>query len=98
MDIIQVGILTTCSFIPKIWKSYKLMKFNRSVKDKSAKKTSNISLPFMFIMFTGMFIWIYHGLLINKSNPKMRSGDAIVFWNVISAFFVFLIITLTMMS
>ncbi len=92
------GLLTTSSFIPQIWNSYSIMKYNYNVKDKNKKKITNISIYFMFIIFVGMWFWIYHGLLINKNNPTTRDGDAILFWNFISVFFVSLIIIFTLLT
>jgi uncharacterized protein with PQ loop repeat len=71
------------------------MNFNFKHKNK---KTSDISLPFMFVIFIGMCFWIYYGILINKSNKKSNDGDAIILWNSISVFFVFFIIIFTLLS
>mgnify|MGYP001359349626 CR=1 FL=1 len=89
------GLLTTISFIPQIMTSYSIMIFNFNHKNK---KISDISLPFMFVIFIGMCFWIYYGILINKSNQKSNDGDAIILWNSISVFFVFFIIIFTLLS
>ena len=92
------GLLTTSSFIPQIWKSYTIMRFNANIKNKKDRKSSGISIAFMIIIFVGMCIWIYHGILINNNSPHLRAGDALLFWNIISATFVLLIIVFTLLS
>ena len=86
------GLLTTSSFIPQIMKSYQIMKHNFTSK---IKKKSDISLPFMYVIFIGMCFWIYYGILINKDDPNTGDGNAVILWNSVSVFFVFCIIIFT---
>ena len=86
------GLLTTSSFIPQIMKSYQIMKHN--FKNKTKIK-SDISLPFMYVIFIGMCFWIYYGILINHDDPNTGDGNAVILWNSVSVFFVFCIIIFT---
>lgn len=51
---ISAGILTTVAFFPQVFKTY---------KSKSAK---DLSLNMLVILFFGILLWFFYGLLITE--------------------------------
>ncbi|MBU3822115.1 SemiSWEET transporter [Flavobacteriaceae bacterium XHP0103] len=63
------AILTTVAFLPQVYKTWK------------TKDVSGLSLPMLFIFFSGVSIWLIYGIL--KDSPSMIFANSIT---IISSF------------
>lgn len=65
------AILTTSAGLPQLFKTIK------------TKKTRDISLKFLVVMNSGIFLWMIYGLLIKSWPLIIANGVTVVIWTVI---------------
>lgn len=60
------GILTTASFLPQVFKTWK------------TKSTDSLSLPMLLMMTIGIAFWLTYGILINSISMIISNGITLV--------------------
>lgn len=60
------GILTTASFLPQVFKTWK------------TKSTDSLSLPMLLMMTIGIAFWLTYGILINSISMIVSNGITLV--------------------
>ncbi len=60
------GILTTTSFLPQVFKTWK------------TKSTDSLSLPMLLMMTIGIAFWLVYGFLINSLSLVISNGITLV--------------------
>ena len=59
------GALTTLSFVPQVWKTYR------------RKSAGDFSWGYLLAFTTGLALWLWYGLLISSTPVVMANGVAL---------------------
>jgi MtN3 and saliva related transmembrane protein len=86
---IGAGLCTTLSFLPQVFKSYKIMRHH---------KKSDLSIGFLIVFITGLVLWALYGvrLYIKTKNSQKRDGVSIIITNISTLILVLIVFVFTL--
>ncbi len=73
---VAAGILTSVSMLPQLIKMIK------------EKKVDDVSIPMLFVLFSGLILWAYYGFL-KKDLPILVTNSFSLLVNIVIIFFRF---------